>query len=207
MMPSDGSYEGVEPFKAGVAMFILFALVAIGAGWSSANGFWPSVLAGLKTFVKCIIIYIACGIVTLIPLWYVNAKRISREIMNKYYNFITYILGCADDVMRYNYKITLSAEEKEEIKKCNGIRGGEIIPCLKEIFELYKGNNRFPSLNAKDNIELISSLIFLWPIHILVDVFGEFIAKIPEYATTLLKFPLNIISKIVSRNIPKGIKS
>lgn len=199
MMPEREDDSDVHPVVASVCLVIIALLTAIGIGYTSkVVGFWMSALEGGKFLVKFLSIYVACGIATLLPLWFVNVRRIGKRIRKIYDEFIKKVLDTTSP---------MDADKKEEIRKCNGMKDGKILPFLQEMLIDYK--NRFyifPSVNAKDNMGLISSLLFLWPLHIIIEILGEFIAKIPEHVVRLLRFPPNLISRAAVRGLPEDIK-
>ncbi|MFC1645496.1 hypothetical protein ACFL08_05745 [Patescibacteria group bacterium] len=200
MADYDDRHDGVS----GVALLIAFALVSLGSGYASeVEGFWVSLLEAGKFFVKFFLIYVGCGIVTLFPLWYVNVRRIAKR--NKE-NFDEFVNDALEGVDRYGnkFKTPLTDEQKIEVENFGGVKDGKMLPCLRKIMNEY--GLIFKSTNARDNLDIISSLIFLWPIHILIETFGEFIVKIPERVARLLRVPLNWISKIATRGMPDEIK-
>lgn len=203
MMPDESA---PHPLIALVCMMIIFLLTAIGAGCASpVNGFWLSALEGAKFFVKFILGYLACGIVTLLPLWYVNVKRIGRKLKKYYQIFIEKVLK-SDEYCSQMLGNTLTAEEKKEIRELNGMKDGKLMPGLKGMFDKYKEHYySYPSLEAKKNLELISSLIFLWPVHVIVEIFGELIMKMPKYIVKLLNLPLNLISQLATKGLPEDL--
>ena len=208
LMPSRGKYGKVNHASAAICLAIIGILTATGIGYNSKDtGFWLSALEGAKFFVKFFAVYVTCGIVTLLPLWYVNVRRIGKSLKRLYNEFIEETVRATD---RYSGKFersgTLTNEQKEEVRKCNGMKDGKLLPYLQVMLIEYKKHCTFPSINAKDNMGLISSLLFLWPIHCIVEILGELIAKIPEHVARLLRLPLNWISRAVVRGLPEDVK-
>lgn len=195
-----------HPVLAFFCLLFGLLLTSIGIGYkSTVNGFWPSTLESLKFFTIYASAYVGCGVITLMPLWYVNVRRMGKSAKKYYQNFISAVLS--DNNSERWLEKTLTEEQKTEVRECNGIRNGKILPYLIPMLDRYKSYHSGPrSLKASDNMGLISSLIFLWPLHIIIEIFGEFIAKIPEHVVKVLRLPLNLISKYAVRGIPNELK-
>lgn len=208
MMSDREDHNDVSPWVSGACIAIIGLLIAIGIGYTSeVQGFWISVLEGAKFFVKFCAIYVACGILTLLPLWCVNVRRIGKRIRKLYKSFIDEALKATEDNKGYfRGTLILTAEQKEEVRACNGMKDGKILECLQDMFSKYKSHISFPSVDARNNMGLITSLLFLWPAHIIVEICGEFIAKIPQHVAKLLRIPLNMISRLAVRGLPEDVK-
>lgn len=194
-----------HPGFAFVALIIFAVLLSLGAGYvSDVSGFWPSIFESLKFFVKFIVGYIACGIITLIPLWYINVRRITLKNKSLFHDFISFALKNEVNEFELKAKNCLTESEKDEIRRNDGVVDGKIMPCLRHYFK--ENGMTFSSVKPKDNLKLIRSLIFVWFAHLIIEFFGELIAKIPEYVARILRIPLNWASRIASRGLPEDLR-
>ncbi len=218
LVPSEWEdHTGGHATASAVLLLITFLIVSLGVGnHSEVTGFWASIWVGTKYFFMSALAYVVCGIFTLLPLWYVNVRRIGESMRNEFRLFVERALEMpnmgnanSDDIPHYfkGVKNFLTSTDKEEVRSRRGMKDGKIMPCLMEMHREYKNHMYFRrSIYAKDNLGLIASLIFLWPAHVVIETIGEFIAKIPEHIARIFKGPLNMISKMVVKDLPEELK-
>ena len=133
--------------------------------------------------------------------WYVRKHYVAlRDALNDF------IAQCGKGPIRGRSQETLDEAQREI---CQNYKSGSPIP---DFLVPHWKNHRYGGLGnigrdmrAAKNLGKIISFIVLWPFHIITILFGDIIAKIPEFIAKYIAPLLDIVSIIARIGMPKNI--
>jgi hypothetical protein len=188
----------------GAFIILLLAVMFTALMTTDAEGFWASVWAVIHGTFFAMLSYVILGMIATVPLWLWEVRKHYVDLRDKLNDFIKQKATQVETNSKYGD--TLADDDKEICKRYKS--GDEIPDFLKESWKKYRneylsGANR--GMKVVDNISTISSMIFLWPFHIITMIFGDFLAKIPKWFARTFGKALDSLARVTRWGIPSGI--
>tara|TARA_B100000745_G_scaffold300362_1_gene254011 strand:- start:96 stop:812 length:717 start_codon:yes stop_codon:yes gene_type:complete len=191
------SHLGAFTVLMGVIVFSIFMM-------SDAEGWWQLLQAVVVGTLLVLVKYVLWGLFAVVPLYLWHARKYYEDLREKLTAFIKEKVKQDKESDRYGP--LLSEADKS---MCRQYKSGEPIPeCIKEAWVKYRSDYLDidpDSIKVINNLETVSSMIFLWPFHIITMVFGDFLAKIPEWFARTFGKLLDRMVRTVRWGIPSGI--
>lgn len=200
--------------KDGWAGFWLF-IVAIFLGVQFApetEGALPYLSAIVWTVMVGLFDYIIIGLVVSVPLWLIDYRKRYVTLRNE---LTTFLHACAKPdneyprTLRETFPKGMQLLSEEQRGTCREYRSGGPIP---EFMHTWWSQYRTDELGFRkedtkiiNNLDTIASYAFLWPFHVITRVFGDILAKIPEWFGRTFGELVDLLAQTVRWGIPKGI--
>jgi len=174
---------------------------------TDAEGFWGSSWAVLRGTFWAMLNYVIIGMIVAVPLWLWFVRKF-------YVKLRTDLAAYVKKMSEYKGGDSIHGEDipalSDELKqRCKTYKSGDEIPTfLKEQWVAYRTSSlRIGEghINVANNIDELSSMIFLWPFHIITLIFGDFIAQIPVWFVQYFGKVLDSFARIARVGIPSGI--
>lgn len=174
---------------------------------SDAEGIWDTIWAVVAGTSWAMLQYVILGMFATVPLWLWTVRKFYTELRGKLTEYIK-IMATHDgkNDLAERFGAPLSDADREICKKY--VSGNEIPAVLKSRWKDY----RLDILHVKEgemrvanNPDLVTSMIFLWPFHIVTLLFGDLLAEIPKLFVKFFGKMLDRLSSIARLGIPKGI--
>lgn len=163
----------------------------------------------VKTVFVFMTAYLILGVLNSVPLWFwfVRKRLVSlRAELNSYME--SRASSGSFWLIRRNHT-EHEPLTSEQIKVCAEYRlGGSIPEFLQEDWSQYRRSElRFKDNSNKfsQNLDTISSFIFLWPFHYIFVLFGDILAKIPEWFARYFGPMIDTLTRLVRFGIPDNI--
>lgn len=161
--------------------FVLFVLGAFLSVFcmqffGTKNGLWDALTLALSILFTGLGYYAVWGLLSVLVLWILEAMKFRRKY------------AVAREV--YTLAKQKTTDEKLEVDLDNLWR-----KCMAEA-----GLKHDVPLDAKssDGIWLLSSFFFLWPVHLVNQIFGEVVRQIPHILSMVFGGFLNSVSKLIA---------
>ncbi len=171
---------------------------------TEAEGLWSSIFAVIQSTLFAMFDFVILGMIATIPLWLWEVRKFFVKLRDELTDFIKQKAQLTEKDRRYGEPLT--AEDREICKRYKS--GGEIPGFLKEPWKRYRDeylSYYANGMKVADNLGTISSMIFLWPFHIITMIFGDFLAKIPEWFAHTFGRALDYLARMMRYGIPKDI--
>jgi hypothetical protein len=185
-----------------IILFFVFVFTALVT--TEAQGFWASSWAVIDVTFTAMLNYIILGMVATVPLWLWEVRKYYVELRNTLTDFIA-----NKAIQTEKHRDLGNPFTVEEQAICKRYKSGDTIPnFVKEPWKKYRDVSllvKRPGMKVADNVTTISSMIFLWPFHIITLIFGDFLAKIPEWFAQTFGKVLDYLAHFVRRGIPEDI--
>lgn len=160
--------------------------------------------AAVKTVLVVMVDYLILGLLFSVPLWFWFVRK---RLVSLRANLYGYVQDRAKSGYLWSYQG--DALSSEQVKTCSEYRlGGSIPEFLQDNWSHYRrselgikdGDNKFIQ-----NLDTVSSFVFLWPFHYIYLFSGDILTKIPELFARYFGPLIDALTRFVRIGIPDNI--
>lgn len=190
------------------AVFFLVLMLAL-VNWllvADTKGFWATVWATLSGFSVALLYYLLYGMLFVVPLWMLHARRVYEELDQCVMEFIEKVRDNGDipELIEAPTEDTRTAIHAAQ----QYVSGQDIPEALVPLWQEYRERNLQDEMRALDPMEnrtLIAFFIALWPFFVLDAVLGDLLYRLARWIVTgvarIARFFTRIMRYGMARNI------